>query len=216
MKIMTKDSLSFFAPVSSLGIGAMAKTRAKNVGISKVLSKKIKKKGSNSIVEVKKTKSMEEILGVEPLEFTDDEGDRDISDPLLRDNFQPPLSLDSLLQLMKQYDEIAADFGFLLTANQECQSSISKGHNVNPPMLRFENVMRSLDSSFASSKKVEKVRITMDDIEEEMSCWRSAIVYYVLGANPPLLVLEGFARRIWKDKVDKIGMISYAIFLIRF
>ncbi|KAM6574863.1 hypothetical protein CsatA_023190 [Cannabis sativa] len=56
----------------------------------------------------------------------------------------------------------------------------------------------------------------MDDIEGEIEYWNSAIVCYVLGANPPLDVLEGFARRIWKEKVDKVGLLSYGIFLIRF
>ncbi|XP_062100839.1 uncharacterized protein LOC133806765 [Humulus lupulus] len=56
----------------------------------------------------------------------------------------------------------------------------------------------------------------MEDIEEEISYWNSSIVCYVLGANPPFSVLEGFARRLWKDKVDKVGMLSYGIFLIRF
>ncbi|XP_060960884.1 uncharacterized protein LOC133031410 [Cannabis sativa] len=35
-------------------------------------------------------------------------------------------------------------------------------------------------------------------------------------ANPPLNVIDGFVRRLWKDKIDKVGMLSYGIFLIRF
>ncbi|KAM6562899.1 hypothetical protein CsatB_022897 [Cannabis sativa] len=87
---------------------------------------------------------------------------------------------------------------------------------ITPPILRPDTVKRSLHSSFANSKKQGKVQITMDDIADEISYWSSATVCYVLGANPPLSVLEGFARRIWKGKVDKVGMISYGIFLIRF
>uniref|UniRef100_A0A803NIW6 DUF4283 domain-containing protein n=1 Tax=Cannabis sativa TaxID=3483 RepID=A0A803NIW6_CANSA len=192
----------------------MAKTRSKIVGKSKVSNKKSKKKGPNSSVDVNKTKSMEEILGVELVEFSDDEEDR--PDLLLRYELQPPLSPDSSLRLLKEKDEIVADFGYFLAANKECQNSISKGIKTTPPILRAEPVMRNLESSFTNLKKDEKVKITMDDIEEEVSYWKSTIVCYVLGANPPLLILEGFARRIWKDKVDKIGMISYGIFLIRF
>uniref|UniRef100_A0A803P4L8 Uncharacterized protein n=1 Tax=Cannabis sativa TaxID=3483 RepID=A0A803P4L8_CANSA len=50
----------------------MAKTRAKVQGKIQVSTKK-KKKGPNSTADAKKTKSMEEILGVEPMEFTDEE-----------------------------------------------------------------------------------------------------------------------------------------------
>ncbi|XP_060972267.1 uncharacterized protein LOC133038198 [Cannabis sativa] len=60
------------------------------------------------------------------------------------------------------------------------------------------------------------VKVTMDDIDGEIEYWNSSIVCYVLGANPPLDVLEGFSRRIWKEKVDKAGLLSYGIFLIRF
>ena len=44
----------------------------------------------------------------------------------------------------------------------------------------------------------------------------TSIVGYVAGANPPLHVLEGFVRRLRKDDVSKVSMISHEIFLIRF
>uniref|UniRef100_A0A803QDS1 DUF4283 domain-containing protein n=1 Tax=Cannabis sativa TaxID=3483 RepID=A0A803QDS1_CANSA len=43
-----------------------------------------------------------------------------------------------------------------------------------------------------------------------------SIVCYVLGANPPMSILDGFVRRVWKDKIDKVGMISYGVFLVLF
>uniref|UniRef100_A0A803Q0G9 DUF4283 domain-containing protein n=1 Tax=Cannabis sativa TaxID=3483 RepID=A0A803Q0G9_CANSA len=36
------------------------------------------------------------------------------------------------------------------------------------------------------------------------------------GVNPPLHILEGFVNMIWKDKVDRVKMLSYGIFIIRF
>ena len=36
------------------------------------------------------------------------------------------------------------------------------------------------------------------------------------GANPPLHVLKGFVKRIWKTDVDRVGMIAHGLFLIRF
>lgn len=43
------------------------------------------------------------------------------------------------------------------------------------------------------------------------------VVCYVTRANPPLQVVEGFVRKIWKDQViDKIGMVNRGVFLVRF
>ena len=71
------------------------------------------------------------------------------------------------------------------------------------------------------SKKTEVqgdsiVKITYEDIEEEVLFWNSAIVCYVLGANPPVQVFEGFLRRVWKDKIDRIGSPKHGIFVVRF
>ncbi|XP_060968449.1 uncharacterized protein LOC115703846 [Cannabis sativa] len=55
-----------------------------------------------------------------------------------------------------------------------------------------------------SEQGSRKMKITLDDIEEEVLFWKPSIVCYVLGVNPPLHILEGFANRIWKDKVDRV------------
>uniref|UniRef100_A0A803P5L3 Reverse transcriptase domain-containing protein n=1 Tax=Cannabis sativa TaxID=3483 RepID=A0A803P5L3_CANSA len=52
--------------------------------------------------------------------------------------------------------------------------------------------------------------------QEEVLFWKPSMVCYVLGVNPPLHVLEGFAKRVWQDKVDRVKVLSYGIFIIRF
>uniref|UniRef100_A0A803QH17 Uncharacterized protein n=1 Tax=Cannabis sativa TaxID=3483 RepID=A0A803QH17_CANSA len=90
----------------------MANTRAKSQ--PKILpSGKKKKCGPTSTDEVKKTKSMDEILGVEPLEFTDEEEE----DPKLKDVFGVPLSPNSSLRFIQQQEEIKEDFAMFLEAN---------------------------------------------------------------------------------------------------
>ncbi|XP_062117454.1 uncharacterized protein LOC133831238 [Humulus lupulus] len=37
-----------------------------------------------------------------------------------------------------------------------------------------------------------------------------------MGVNPPLHILDGFARRMWKEAVVKVGLIARGIFIIRF
>lgn len=45
----------------------------------------------------------------------------------------------------------------------------------------------------------------------------SAVVCYVLGANPPLSVMEGYFKRIWgKLGLDKIAFMGKGIFIVRF
>ena len=42
------------------------------------------------------------------------------------------------------------------------------------------------------------------------------IVCYVIGANPPLHVIEGYVKRIWKDlDVEKVGMVRKCVFIVR-
>ena len=61
------------------------------------------------------------------------------------------------------------------------------------------------------------IRITEDDIQDEVDFWNSSIICYVLGANPPIYVMEGFIRRIWKKLgVDKVVSLKKGMFIVRF
>ena len=58
--------------------------------------------------------------------------------------------------------------------------------------------------------------IELEDIQEEISFWESSIVCYILGANPPLMVIEGFIRRIWgKFGIDKVASLDRGFFIVR-
>ena len=50
--------------------------------------------------------------------------------------------------------------------------------------------------------------IEWEDIQEEVNFWESALVCYVLGANSPLQVTEGFPRRIWGKKRELIELLQ--------
>lgn len=57
----------------------------------------------------------------------------------------------------------------------------------------------------------------MEDIEEEVNHQNSSLIYYVVGANPPIQVMEGFVRRVWrKFNVDKVVLISTGVYLALF
>ncbi|XP_074290539.1 uncharacterized protein LOC141617253 [Silene latifolia] len=69
----------------------------------------------------------------------------------------------------------------------------------------------------AGSGKRPSLKIDASDVNPELEYWASAISCFVLGANPPSLVLEGFIRRIWNNLA--ITFIAYqpnGVCLIRF
>ncbi|KAL2944091.1 LINE-1 retrotransposable element ORF2 protein [Bienertia sinuspersici] len=63
----------------------------------------------------------------------------------------------------------------------------------------------------------ECVKIEIEDIQHEIDYWTSSLYAYVLGANPPTSVMEGFIRRVWKEHgVDKVINVKKGLFLIHF
>uniref|UniRef100_A0A803QDU5 DUF4283 domain-containing protein n=1 Tax=Cannabis sativa TaxID=3483 RepID=A0A803QDU5_CANSA len=50
------------------------------------------------------------------------------------------------------------------------------------------------------------VKITSDDIHDEVEFWKPSIVCNVLGANPTLAILKGFVRRMWFEKIERVGL----------
>ncbi|XP_074265959.1 uncharacterized protein LOC141588414 [Silene latifolia] len=61
------------------------------------------------------------------------------------------------------------------------------------------------------------LKLTEDDVKEEMAYWKLAIYGYVMGANPPWKVLDGFLRRIWSAyKIKKISFLPNGLFVVRF
>ncbi|XP_062105698.1 uncharacterized protein LOC133817249 [Humulus lupulus] len=201
----------------------MAKTRARMQSKPKSSLKKKKKRGPDSSSDVRKTKSMDEVLGIEPINFSDEEIEAEhVERHLQPANSSEEVSPRAVMKEHQQREEIRLKFAQVMEAkkfmeaHRQTASAISQGKNVTPPILRSGNIMQNLDCKFADSAAKQKIKITMEDIEDEVDYWKSSMVCYVLGANPPLSILEGFARRVWKDKVEKVGMLSYGIFLIRF
>lgn len=60
------------------------------------------------------------------------------------------------------------------------------------------------------------IQIDYEDVADENVFWESAVICYVMGANPPLHVIDGFVRRIWNaESIDKIGLVGKGVFLVR-
>ncbi|XP_074299291.1 uncharacterized protein LOC141630358 [Silene latifolia] len=61
------------------------------------------------------------------------------------------------------------------------------------------------------------LQITEDDVQSEIDYWQQAVVGFIVGANPPWQVLEGFLQRIWsKYVIDKISFLPNGVSLARF
>ncbi|XP_074316942.1 uncharacterized protein LOC141653160 [Silene latifolia] len=61
------------------------------------------------------------------------------------------------------------------------------------------------------------IQFTKEDTHEEVEYWNNAVYCFVLGANPPWEVLNGFVHRIWqKHNIDKVSFMPNEIFLVRF
>jgi len=64
---------------------------------------------------------------------------------------------------------------------------------------------------------IKYARIEKQDVASEVEYWSTAVLCGVLGANPPLEVMEGFIRRIWRDlSITKIALVRKGLFLVRF
>uniref|UniRef100_A0A803Q8A9 DUF4283 domain-containing protein n=1 Tax=Cannabis sativa TaxID=3483 RepID=A0A803Q8A9_CANSA len=158
---------------------------------------------------------MEGIAEIEALELSGEDATRD--ENLALNDVLQPLSPRSSLVAIKRQEEVRNDFADFIQANNQCNSEIAACKNSIPPILRSNSVVRNLENSFKhANQNVNKVSITMDDIEDEIHFRKPSIVCYVLGVNPPLHILDGFVHRIWQGKVDRVKMLSYGIFIIRF
>ncbi|KAL2933902.1 Rho-related protein racH [Bienertia sinuspersici] len=57
----------------------------------------------------------------------------------------------------------------------------------------------------------------LDDVVDKINYWSSTVVCYVLGANAPFSVMNGYCQRIWgKNGLDKASMVGRGLFLVCF
>ena len=60
------------------------------------------------------------------------------------------------------------------------------------------------------------MKIDDSDVQSEIEYWNSTICY-VIGANSPSYVIEGFIRRIWRNiGVNKFVVLKKGMFIVQF
>ena len=64
---------------------------------------------------------------------------------------------------------------------------------------------------------VKCAKVEEEDIEEEVAYWHNAVICCVLGANPPLSIIEGYVKRISKElAITKVVLVKKGLYLVRF
>lgn len=199
---------------------------------------KEKAKGPMSDSQALRTRSMDEILGIEEIDFG--LGIGEVHTP------------KSSIQLMKQRSEVRYNFNeWLQSIHSNMETRVRReGMSPIPILQEFDdesdeivgdkmtgdkrvvdkmvndNGDSNVDGSPHNSNSrigdkglahTEEVKISFEDVEEEVNFWNSSLICYVVGSNPPTHVMEGFVRRIWKSyNVDKVVAVKKGIFLVRF
>lgn len=95
-------------------------------------------------------------------------------------------------------------------------SSRAKEVTVPMPSTPVPRIVAPSPNS-GTSPHPKPVKIDMDDVIDEIHFWETFVVCFVMGANPPLHVIEGYVKRIWENKmIDKIDMIRKGVFVVLF
>ena len=96
-----------------------------------------------------------------------------------------------------------------------CFNIIYKENHGQPVVelqMAFPSTLHQRGSILTTYKNIK-----VDGIAEEIDFWLPSVVCLVLGAKPPLPMMDRFVRRIQKDiAVDRIGMIGRGVYLVRF
>ncbi|XP_074277998.1 uncharacterized protein LOC141601604 [Silene latifolia] len=61
------------------------------------------------------------------------------------------------------------------------------------------------------------LQFSKDDIKSEVDFWNLSVCCYILGANPPWEVVEGYVYRVWSQfDIYRVSFMDNGVFLVRF
>lgn len=184
--------------------GAMARGRAK-----KSAQKGKGKATGPSSSPVKKTKSVDEVTGVSELRIPSPIPEKEVVSSKSKDEVTQRMSTPVAMEEQQMPEQ---------SAISEWRDVMTSGAK-NPTIARRMSWADDVEQQEVNqvSNKSPTVHIVSDDIQEEVEYWSSAVVCYVLGANPPFKVMDGFFRRIWgKLGIEKTAMVGKGMFIVRF
>ncbi|CAI9114888.1 OLC1v1015705C1 [Oldenlandia corymbosa var. corymbosa] len=60
-------------------------------------------------------------------------------------------------------------------------------------------------------------QMQMEDVKSEAEYWESSIAYFVLGAHPPIGIMERYFQKLWGNLgIDKVILLPSGLFIVRF
>ena len=133
---------------------------------------------------------MDELLGITDLVVNEEEPEHEQGEDLVVNEEDT------------EHGTVANDITEWADLVEKAEQDAACGKQILPPILRSDLKLNGAENSNVEKLEPKEVRITEEDIEDEVNFWKPSIVGFVAGANPPLHVLEGFVRRIWKGIID--------------
>ncbi|XP_019236840.1 PREDICTED: uncharacterized protein LOC109217066 [Nicotiana attenuata] len=154
--------------------------------------------------DAKKLKSINSIQGIIPLDVNQ------ISNPTTPKGTSEEITMASRASWADRADE-----------EEKMSKSTGLTKTLDSSPKTWSNIMGTIPMEegldLISEVTEQNVKITMADIKDEVDYWTTAVVCYVLGSNPPQVVIDGYFRRIWGAMgIDKVAQLNRGVFLVRF
>ncbi|KAJ8424423.1 hypothetical protein Cgig2_010652 [Carnegiea gigantea] len=102
--------------------------------------------------------------------------------------------------------------------SKDSASSPQHSNGIVPETMVDPNEGTALDYIPAIDIQGSKcAKLVESDVANEINYWQNAVLCYVLGANPPIGVIDGFVKRNWKGlEIDKVLLIKKGLYLVCF
>lgn len=118
-----------------------------------------------------------------------------IQTPEMEEPLTSRSSLEALQTQLKEKEQLS-EWLSIMKKTQQQLDSMEEGNVQSHTLLHeFEKVQSPMPKLNAEIKD-SGIKIDFDDIQSEIEYWNSSVVCYVLGANPPFSMMEGYIRRI--------------------
>lgn len=175
--------------------------------------------GSSSL-PVKKTKSVNEVTGVSKLRIPSPILEKERSEDIRMEEITvviPLANVEEQLHHSMKKATLSEWLGVLdsVTKQGSEHRRLSWADRMDADTEQIGNVEKQ--ESPQVNPNTPTVTIESEDIQEEIEYWSLVVVCYVLRANPPLTIMEGFFRRIWwKLGIEKVAFIGKGVFIVRF
>lgn len=128
----------------------------------------------------------------------------------------PEQSIEELIQGSPTKSKLSEWLGVMNATKSSSSGTIPLKRVDVPNFTEFVEVCPS-QSSANSIDHDAMLKVTVDDVSDELAYWNLGVIEYVIGLNPRLSAFDGFCHRIWgKSNVNKVIPIKKGVFLIRF